>query len=169
MRNRKVLLLLFGAIIVLITSCRENEEDSNNFTGKLIAQTDCKNNTKSAKTADNQSCAEYTFDKQKHLLKIKHINAGFNCCPEKLYAEIWLNNDSIYIQEFEQAALCRCNCLYDLEFEISGVEQKSYYLIFIEPYAKNQKQLAFDIDLNSSATGKFCVTRKNYPWGLNNF
>jgi len=169
MRNRKVLLLLFLASIVIIASCRKNEENSNNFSGKLTAQTNCKNNTKSAELDDNHSCVEFSFDQQNQLLKIKHINAGFNCCPEKLYSEIWLSNDSIFIQEFEQAALCRCNCLYDLEFEISGVEQKGYHLIFIEPYAKNQKQLAFDIDLNSSATGKFCVTRKDYPWGLNNF
>ncbi len=169
MRNINVLGYIVLVSLFVFTSCKKSEESDNNLSGTLTAYSDCKNGTKSAGVPDNKSCAEYSFDKQTQLLKINHINAGFNCCPDKLYSTIWFSNDSIYIQESEAAALCRCNCLYDLKFEIDDVEQKTYTVVFIEPYAKDQNKLIFDIDLKKSDTGKFCVLRKKYPWGINTY
>ncbi len=136
------------------------------ISGKVVKSSDCKDNIKSAGDPDNLSCVEYGFDPQNNLLKMEHINAGFNCCPGKLYCDIWLSNDTIYIQEFEEAALCRCNCLYDLDIEIKGVESQKYQVKFIEPYAEKQNKLIFEIDLTRKKTGKVCVKRNGYPWGM---
>ena len=144
----------------------ENPAGEGQLSGKVVKSSDCKDNLKSAGDPDNLSCVDYEFDQQNNLLKMEHINAGFNCCPEKLYCEVWLSNDTIYIQEFEKSALCDCNCLYDLNIEIKGVEPQKYQVRFIEPYAGKQNKLIFEIDLNREKTGKVCVKRNGYPWGM---
>ena len=70
------------------------------------------------------------------------------------------------IEEKEEAAQCDCNCLYDLEIEIEGVEEQSYQINVFEPYALDQAKLSFSIDLKSEPSGSFSVIRKIYPWGL---
>jgi hypothetical protein len=55
-------------------------------------------------------------------LTLKHVDAGFSCCPDSLYCNIGLKGDTILIQEFEKTAVCKCNCLYDLDIEINGVD-----------------------------------------------
>ena len=153
---------------LLLFSCEEEKEKQLVLAGTLINNTNCKDNFKSAPgnkiTADSLSCIDYSYNKIK--LTIKHINAGFNCCPEKLYCNISLVSDTIIIQEFEKSALCDCNCLYDLDIEISGVETKKYILKLIEPYCGNQEKLIFEIDLTRETEGLYCVTRKQYPWGI---
>ena len=140
------------------------------ITGQLVNNSTCKDDLKSTsdiiKTPDSLSCVEYSFDKKKNQLSIKHINAGFNCCPDSLYCKVDLIGDIIQIQEFEKAAQCDCNCLYDLDIEINGVVLKNYQVKFIEPYLADQIKLIFKIDLTNDTSGSYCVTRKQYPWGM---
>jgi hypothetical protein len=100
-------------------------------------------------------------------LTVKHINAGFNCCPDSLYCKVDLEGDTILIQELENSTLCHCNCLYDLVIEIKGIDLKKYHVKFIEPYVADQNKLLFEIDLTEDSTGSYCVTRQQYPWGIN--
>jgi len=118
-------------------------------------------------TKQRFSCSEYLFDKENNKLTLKHINAGFNCCPDSLYCIVELKSDTILIQEFEKSAPCRCNCLYDLDIEIGSVDLKKYQIKFIEPYVADHNELLFEIDLTKNSTGSYCVTRKQYPWGVN--
>lgn len=174
MKTSICLILVFSLIALTILSCEK--ENANNkskqlvLTGELINNTTCKNGLKSllheANTPDSLSCVEYVFDKANNKLTFKHINAGFNCCPESLYVQTSLNDNTITIQEHEANALCDCNCLYDLDIELNGVEAKKYWIIFIEPYAADQQEISFEVDLNNSNEGEFCVTRKQYPWGV---
>lgn len=71
------------------------------------------------------------------------------------------------IQEYEKVADCKCECLYDLEIEVNGVDFKKYQIKFIEPYALEQDKLDFEVDLTKDSNGTYCVTRKQYPWGIN--
>jgi hypothetical protein len=161
------IILIVLTVAFIFSGCGKDEPaGEGQLNGKVVNSSDCKDNLKSAGDPDNLSCADYSFDEQNSLLKIKHINAGFNCCPKKLYCDVWLSNDTIYVQEFEEAALCRCNCLYDLDIEIKGVNPQKYQVKFIEPYAEKQNKLVFEIDLNRKKTGKVCVKRNGYPWGL---
>lgn len=165
------LLVILTVVALLISSCEEERRRDEHLilSGKLIDHTNCKEFKSSAilsDTPDTLSCVNYEFDPSSHKLLLKHINAGFNCCPESLYCRVSLNNDTIVIQEFEQTQGCHCNCLYDLEIEISGVESKRYNINFVEPYALKGESINFEIDLTKSIAGSYCVTRKNYPWGI---
>jgi len=157
----------FG-IIILVFSCKKDDNKQLLLTGTLVTYSECKS-SKSAnlitETPDSLSCVDYSFDVSNNKLSIKHINAGFNCCPDSLYCEVTLSNDSIIIQEFEKIAQCNCNCLFDLEIEINGVETKKYQLIFIEPYSGDQEKIIFGLDLTKDDEGSYCVVRKQYPWG----
>jgi hypothetical protein len=167
MKTRTYIILFIGLLIFSTFSCEENKID-NNITGKLIKNTDCKT-FKSASIdsdfSDTLSCIIYSFDISTNKLIMKHINAGFNCCSEELYCTISVNKDTIIIQEHEKKALCDCNCLYDLDIELDGVESKNYYIKIMEPYAMDQEKLNFELDLEHSIEGSYCVTRKHYPWG----
>ena len=162
--------LILIVIIAGFICCEDgNDNDQHvNLSGNMIEYSTCKSDFKSsfvATTPDTLSCIEYSYDNALSKLTINHINAGFNCCPESLYCDISLINDTIVIEEFEAAALCRCNCLYDLDFVLSGVKAKKYHIKFIEPYLGNQEQLFFEVDLAEDITGSCCVIRKIYPWG----
>lgn len=166
------LLVILAVVMLLMPSCEEEKKNNEHliFSGKLLNHTDCKG-LKSSKilsdTPDTLSCVDYEFDLSAHKLLLKHINAGFNCCPESLYCRVSLNNDTIVVQEFEQTQGCHCNCLYDLEIEINGVENKRYQIEFVEPYAPKGESINFAIDLTKNIVGSYCVIRKNYPWGTN--
>ena len=114
-------LLTVSLIGLMIFSCEKNNDNDKQLkiTGQLISNSTCKNGLKSSsqnvETPDSLSCVDYSFDKEKNKLTLKHINAGFNCCPDSLYCKIELKSDTILIQEFEKVADCRCNCLYDLD------------------------------------------------------
>jgi hypothetical protein len=167
MKTRTYIIVFIGLLIFSTYSCEKNKIN-NNITGKLIKSTDCKT-FKSASInsdfSDTSSCIIYSFDASVNKLILKHVNAGFNCCPEELYCTVSMNNDTIIIQEFEKKSLCRCNCLYDLDIELIGVESKNYSIKIIEPYAMGQEKLNFKLDLEHSNEGSYCVTRKQYPWG----
>ena len=168
MKTRTYTIVFVGILIFLSYSCEKNQVNNSDITGKLIKNTDCKT-FKSANIdsvdSDTLSCILYSFDPSVNKLILKHVNAGFNCCPESLYCTVSLNNDTIIIQEFEKESLCRCNCLYDLDIELNGVESKTYYIKIIEPYAINEEKLNFELDLDYSNEGSYCVTRKHYTWG----
>ncbi len=162
-----IILVLF---VIATISC-DNDNSSTDISGRVTKHTGCKNELKSntvTGTPDSLSCVEYSYNSSSGILKLTHINAGFNCCPEELYCTISINQDTIIIQEYEQAALCRCNCLYNLEIEMLGLATDKYVLKFIEPYAGNSKKIIFDIDLSAGQEGSFCVVRNNYPWGREN-
>lgn len=169
--KRVVFLLITGSFISFsLQRCDKEDPIQSILTGKLTSHSDCKSGRKSAETTkgipDTLSCVNYSYDSLSNKLTLKHINAGFNCCPEKLYCEVTASKDTIIISEFETSSLCDCDCLYDLEFVLSGVDEKSYYIRFVEPYCGDQEKLIFDADLSENKTGSFCVKRNRYPWGL---
>jgi len=162
-------IVIFLIIGIFVFRCHKEEENSI-FSGKLVSNSACKNGLKKANMTisipDTLSCIDYSFDDLSNKLVIKHINTGFNCCPDSLFCKISLRNDTISVQEFEAANLCKCNCLYDLDIEIFGVSTKKYQIRFIEPYSVGQERIAFEVDLGKNKNGSYCVTRKHYPWGL---
>jgi len=159
-------------IIAILVFCCENEENrQSDLSGMLVNHTGCKNKKSAGMTTgtpDTLSCIEYSYISSDSTLFIKHINAGFNCCPEKLYCNISLAHDTILVREFEKSALCDCDCLYDLEIEIYGAEVRNYVIIVIEPYCRDHAQLIFSIDLKQETEGTFCVSRTKYPWDVFN-
>lgn len=161
-----------GAIAIISYSCESTKDDKTGNTaplaGRLIDHSSCKDFKgaySGTETPDTLSCISYEFKEAENTLTLHHINAGFNCCPDSLYCEISENADTIIIYEYEKEASCRCNCLYDLEIVIEGIDTKKYFLKFVEPYADDQEKLLFEIHPGEENEGSFCVTRKLYPWG----
>lgn len=165
--------LLFYLLLISFStfffSCNTTDSSNQEFSGKLISATECKsfaisqNSQIDEDTPANLDCFEYSFSNG--ILKIKHINSGFNCCPGKLSAEITKTGNSITISEKEENAQCHCNCLYDFEYEFYGLAPQIYHIKFIEPYKLPEEPiLEKDIDLSLNTQGKFCVERNHYPW-----
>jgi len=163
---------LFTALTVglLIHSCNKENTNikANNFKGQLMSKSECKSNLKSTskivEISDTLSCIDYSFDVSSNKLIINHVNAGFNCCQDRIYCNVSLSNDTIIIQEIELNPECNCNCLFDLNIEIEGIDIKSYQIKFIEPYVGAQNKISFGIDLTKDKVGSFCVDRRQYPW-----
>jgi len=169
----KTLIYSVSVIIVsiLFIVCCDNEHNKQlALSGTLLNNPECKSGSKSASeklsNPDTLSCIDYSYDDFFNKLTIKHINAGFNCCPESLYCSVSLRGDTIVILEQEARDGCRCNCLYDLDIVINGVVSKSYQIKVIEPLSGDQEKIDFQIDLLNNKNGSFCTTRKVYPWGM---
>lgn len=165
---KKVLFpFLIGCVIgSLIFSC-ENEDQI--ISSKIINDPVCKNSKSDDykdEIPDSLSCIYYSFEKSGKKLSIKHVNAGFNCCPGELTCNVAMSGDTIIISEYEESPLCDCDCLYDLEIEITGIASGQYQVRFIEPYSGSQKKLIFQINLTDHPEGSFCVIRKQYPRGM---
>jgi hypothetical protein len=140
--------------------------------GRLISRTDCKSslltNSQAAETsrAASQECAEYIYD-GKSGLRLKHVNAGFNCCPGTVSADIQVSGGEIRIKEKESSSLCDCSCLYDLDYEFVGVAPGIYKVSVVGPYQwEGDPPLEFLVDLSGAASGSYCVERTRYPWSI---
>jgi hypothetical protein len=161
-----ILSLVFVA--AFLSACEHDKDSQQSVSGKLISNSNCKSTYSDADSIymlADVSCAEYSYNNTTKTLSIKHVNAGFNCCPGEIQCNITTMNDTILIRESETAMLCDCSCLYDLNIEVYGIDSKKYVIRFIEPYIGNQEQLIFEVNLDSQNTGSYCVPRSNYPWG----
>ncbi|MBD3178891.1 MAG: hypothetical protein GF417_04430 [Candidatus Latescibacteria bacterium] len=100
-----------------------------------------------------------------NTLTLKHLNAGFNCCPEELLADITVSNDTIRIVEIETEGLCDCNCLFDLEYEFSNIDPGEYTVIIEEPYrCPEDEPMVFELELPCLPNFCHCEKRSCYPW-----
>lgn len=166
MKKIKLLLGISLLVGVFFLSC--NKE---NIENPIINYSSCKDfNSKSNTQIDDYgsdtSCVSYSYNFQDKKLTLKHINAGFNCCPGNLFCEIDFLNDTIRIKEKEEKTDCYCNCLYDLDIYVSNIELGKYYIFIDEPYCGSQEKIIFEINLALNSTGKFLVRRTEYPWGI---
>lgn len=137
--------------------------------GILTNKSDCKSNKSATLTGEygnNVSCISYTYSPETKKLTLKHINAGFNCCPGTVSCNFQSSGDTLIVSESESSSLCSCNCLYDLDMEVSGIESCCFILKINEPYLSGQEPLVFPIDLDKKTTGEYCVERDHYPWGI---
>lgn len=116
----------------------------------------------------NQDCLEWDYDGTGQL-HIRHLNAGFNCCPDEIVVNAYVDTGLIVIEEQEFLASgegCDCLCLFDLEYTIVNVHPDSYAIHVLEPYAQaGDDPLAAIITLDPAPdSGTFCVDRSHYPW-----
>jgi hypothetical protein len=120
------------------------------------------------RTPPNQDCIEYQYDGEGRLL-LTHVNAGFNCCPDTIAADITIEGNVITISEsqsLEVSGGCDCLCLFDLYMEIDNLPPGEYTISVSEIYTSPEDELLeFTINLTSvPSTGSFCVARDHYPW-----
>jgi hypothetical protein len=137
--------------------------------GTLVDMTGCKPLTRSSAEIirENQviadDCIEYAYLLGDTLL-LKHINAGFNCCPT-LYTDIHIDEGTITITEIEIESPCDCGCLFDLDYRIVNLPAGEYTVSIVEPYVRaGDEKLEFSMNLASTPAGAYCVPRDHYPW-----
>lgn len=173
----KRIMIITAAFILLgfFQACNDDPDGvtpgpSGSPSGKLVSASDCKHTAsgKGLRVQDsNESAVEYSYNPASRVLTLRHINAAFNCCPGPLSASVVLVDSLITITEKESKPSCDCNCLYDLDIEISHLPQKSWNIVFIEPYlSPPDLPLSFVVDLTASSSGRYAVPRARYPWGI---
>ena len=115
----------------------------------------------------DQDCISYSWVSG-DTLKITHVNAGFNCCPEGFRTELKVVGDTLVIFENENSNMCDCNCLFDLKYYLTGISRDTWWIRVVEPYASRaeDKPIVFKAELRKEDAGEFCVTRTGYPWRI---
>lgn len=159
--------LFFLVMIIFLFGCKETVDplDQNKLTASVINESPtCKNSNslalKMIDVLDTFSCIEYSYDVNNKQLLLKHINAGFNCCSSRFKSGLLLEGDTIIVEEYEEGEVCDCECLYDLDIVIENVSLQRYY------FKINDDSLNFELDLKRESSGSYCVTKKEYPWGM---
>jgi hypothetical protein len=171
-----ILLLVIAPLFLNLSCDGESTEpqagEEIEFSGHLSSYTGCKpTGGQGAGLAATQECIEWSYDGES-TLNIAHINAGFNCCPDSLVADIQISGDTISIDENEILVNgCRCLCLFDLTLVVTGVAPGSYQIEISGPYMddsdpETRGMVEFTVDLSSDSAGSYCVERDHYPWNI---
>ncbi len=173
--KRTLLGILFVMVcmgLVTIGGCKKSEDAQLIPAGALMESRGCKQFQANASgqlsefAADShEDCIGYQYN-GRDTLTLSHINACFNCCPGEITAKIDFNNSLITITEREREQGCRCQCLFDLDYEVRNLAPGVYTIRIIEPYVEASDQvLELTIELVSARSGTHCVPRNYYPWG----
>ena len=162
--KRAVVVVAILAAMQVLSGCGDQQETMG-VMGAMISHTDCKALSRSASAAAaNQDCLVWQYNGQ-DTIQINHVNAGFNCCPGELSADITAENKVITIREKEREAGCSCLCLFDLTYQFQNLEPGRYTIQVVEPYIQaSDPKLEFTVDLSAQPSGQYCVTRTHYPW-----
>jgi len=157
-------------VIYLINYLYRGGDPPGSPMGDLTGYEGCKEFLKGSSSDSippDQDCMEYQYDGQGVLL-LKHINTGFNCCPDELFADITIEDNVITIveDEFLEGGGCDCICLFDVDYQISNLPPGEYTIKVYGMYLLGADILEFTVDLASSPSGTYCVDRDHYPWGI---
>jgi len=173
MKAKKMGIFLLALSLLFIVNCKQDENIIPlHPNASLVSYHGCKTfpqgrdagSQVSIFYAPNQDCVEYQYYGDS-ILEIQHINAGFNCCPGEIVADIDFSGNVIVIRENETESGCFCLCLFDVNYEIEGLMPGIYTIKFIEPYTNAQdEKLEFTVDLSRATSGTYCVYRNHYPW-----
>ena len=134
--------------------------------GILVAYAGCKNFTPITSSSvdlfssdSGQECLAYEYGGA--ILRIKHINAAFNCCLETIAGNVKIEDNVITIESegiLANGQGCFCDCLYDVDYEILNLRPSVYILVF-PGFSRS-----WEIDLRKTASDLYCEPRNNYPW-----
>jgi hypothetical protein len=140
--------------------------------GVMSGYSGCKESAKTSLpdiTPPDQDCIQYQYDGESILL-LKHVNAGFNCCPDEILADVAVTGSVITVTEsesLEPSGGCFCLCLFDVDYQISNLPPGEYTITVNQLYLQPGEQiLEFTFDFASSPSGSYCVQRDDYPWGI---
>jgi hypothetical protein len=167
-----ILCVMFCVGLVTIGGCKKSTEAQLIPAGVLLESNGCKQFLSNASgpldeyaPGQHDDCIEYQYNGTNTLV-LRHISAGFNCCPGEITAEIDFNNSLITITEREELQDCRCLCLFDLDYQVVNLAPGVYTIRIIEPYVEGSDQvLELTLNLLAATSGTHCLQRNYYPWG----
>ncbi|MFC2132107.1 hypothetical protein ACFLSQ_11800 [Bacteroidota bacterium] len=179
MKAKRILLILASCFFIVFViqccndkpiddvSCNNDGPYGSDPSGAIINHTDCKNDSGGIKGEifSSDECISFKYFPNDKILGLSHINAGFNCCPERITSDFKFTGNTISIHEHQAKAGCKCNCLYDINYELRNISPGIYHIEIVGPITDgvNKPQLEFDIDL-SLETNTHCLKRGFYPW-----
>jgi len=172
--SKRIHVILILIFLLVLFGCKENVTSSDSDPVGILSSYDgCKTFTTASSSGssshgNNEECVAYDYDGE-GLLVLWHINSGFNCCPAKITADVFVSGNMIYIQEKEQEQGCFCRCLFDVRYEIYNLEPGQYTLEIKGLYVEDaDDKLMFSVQLLGSCSGTLCVSRTHYPWNTPN-
>ncbi len=156
-------LYIIMILFLFLIRCDRTDTTAPGFPdGRMTAASGCKQTSINVDPKATQECIRFTFERNT-ILEIQHINSGMNCCSGSVFATVRIDGDSIVIREYEgtDAMPCDCLCLYDFDYEITGLEKTEYILNIQCPLAE---PFECRLDLKNLRTGLLCIDRNRYPW-----
>ncbi len=171
MLKRNAVAALVFMLALACIGCEEEESDpivaDPEISGNLVNVVGCKTGFSKAPADRNKGCVQFTYDAPAQKLTLLHVNAGFNCCPEEIKAEVSVDSGIIRIIESQRGPNCRCDCLFDLSIVVENVPPRTFGIVVEEPLRNAQDvPIDFTIDLAKDTQGEHCVARNFYPWGM---
>lgn len=165
--------IMICAVALLPSGCSVDSVDTGrppaSSGGELVSATGCKSEAYGLLDLPaDRDCILWDYDGE-GTLRVTHINAGLNCCPGTIQADIDVDGNAITIAEREgdDSEPCRCLCLYDLFYEFTGIAAEECTISFVEQYlGEGAEPLTVTVDLSLEPQGSHCVQRDDYPWGL---
>jgi hypothetical protein len=153
-------------IIVLFLSCCQKSTEPGNNSGNIkvsdINYSGCIQNE--PKKSIMEECITCSIVNGNYL-KMVRTNVCFNCCYDSLVITVdQYDHNRILITERENAALCQCNCLYNIEYIVGPFEYGNYELTIDLQYW--QEDMKFDIAINDNTNQVYCEERTGYPWDI---
>jgi len=152
-------LWMLAASVACESSSTNDQNNQNNLQPELVsyAHSACKGVEKTLDSAALQGfeCVVWSYDGT-GALSLHHLNARFNCCPNSalgLTGEIDFDGTTLTLTESDNGGECRCDCPYDLSYELRNVAPGAYQVVvapFVDPVA---------LDLSGAGEGAFCVDR----------
>jgi hypothetical protein len=161
-KMKKPVVIVIFVLVWLAFSCEIEKSENTRPVNPVvtgISYVGCKE--LDLKCTRNEDCVIYETVNDSSL-KINRINAAFNCCFDYLLINIeTADNSTIKITEKENAGLCNCICLYDIEYTVGPL---NYGLYSIDIYEQSGDTISFNIDFNKDTSGEYCEERTGYPW-----
>jgi len=135
---------------------------SGNPHGYMVAMGSCKGGSAlSSPSAPVSTCMTYNYDGA-GTLALTHVNAGLNCCPNPTLT-VTVSGNVITITETDEN-LCRCLCLYDIQYKIENLPDGQYRIVVNEAIDGGGAPLEFTAVFDNPVSGEYCVARNVYPW-----
>jgi hypothetical protein len=157
------IIVSFVAALLFSGCTNETQPTSSSPTIKIVDSSVCLNHVAEIVPNKDKDCFEYEY--LNGILKIKHLNAPFNCCPGEFLADISVENGVITITENSAEDACSCYCIFNLDYEIQGIVPGNYTIRFIEHLQfDGDEPLEAQVSLTPGAKGDYCVLRGHYPW-----
>ncbi len=169
-----VLVLVAACLLAIpiISACSDNPKEpapEPGPAGQLVDVTECKSKNRGEDPPvlpTDRGFLFWSYNVDTGLLRVEHVNAGLNCCPEYT-ATITIAGDRLMITEIETQGLCRCLCLNDFVFEVTNLPVGLYEITVDEEYLDSgDPPLEGVIDLTQAEFGTIKAKRGHYPWGM---
>jgi hypothetical protein len=136
--------------------------------GSIRSHSDCKGISGKIQNEfpSSDECIMYQYYPKERILYIAHKNSGMNCEPGKITAKISIKDDIISINENQEKNGAKCNCLYDIDYDLRNIDAKVFLLSVSGPIIDGVNIPSFScyIDLTQHSYGTFCLNRGFYPW-----